>query len=427
MIGRGTRLCPNLFGEGQDKKDFRIFDFCGNFDFFNEHPEGFTTTAQPSLSHRLIMLRATLLKTLQAGECHDPNDQTRPNDKVDTSVYNVCNTLQNDLLAEINAMNTDNFMVRQRLHAVEKCQQPEYWKRLDEDKLSEIESIASLPSELQHDDIESRLLDNTAFQLQLALLEGEHKRFDGLSKKIISLAVDLSEKQSVPAIKNKLDYLADIQTVEFWQDVTIEQLEEMRLILRPLAVFVDKKQRPLIEIDIDDPIIELSDLEEPPLPAMTGEQYYKMVESYLKTHLSQPVIHKIYTNQVLTAYDVTQLEQILVELADDGDVLLSDLLAGNQAQNVLVLVRKVIGLDRASAEAPFQELLQTTHCNEKQIHFISKIIEQLTTNGILEAADLYEAPFTKIHHLGVDDLFANNDNVLEEVFERLERTKPVVA
>ena len=34
MIGRGTRLCPNLLGEGQDKERFLIFDFCGNFDFF---------------------------------------------------------------------------------------------------------------------------------------------------------------------------------------------------------------------------------------------------------------------------------------------------------------------------------------------------------------------------------------------------------
>ncbi len=31
MIGRGTRLCPDLFGLGSDKKDFAIFDYCQNF------------------------------------------------------------------------------------------------------------------------------------------------------------------------------------------------------------------------------------------------------------------------------------------------------------------------------------------------------------------------------------------------------------
>lgn len=39
MIGRGTRLCPNLI-DGKDKKYFLIFDYCSNFEYFDEHPEG---------------------------------------------------------------------------------------------------------------------------------------------------------------------------------------------------------------------------------------------------------------------------------------------------------------------------------------------------------------------------------------------------
>lgn len=35
MIGRGTRLCPDLFAPGVDKSEFYIFDFCGNFEYFN--------------------------------------------------------------------------------------------------------------------------------------------------------------------------------------------------------------------------------------------------------------------------------------------------------------------------------------------------------------------------------------------------------
>ena len=40
MIGRGTRLCSELFGPDNDKQDFRVFDFCFNFDFFRENPQG---------------------------------------------------------------------------------------------------------------------------------------------------------------------------------------------------------------------------------------------------------------------------------------------------------------------------------------------------------------------------------------------------
>jgi len=35
MLGRGTRLCPDLFGPGQDKKQFIIFDVARNVEYFN--------------------------------------------------------------------------------------------------------------------------------------------------------------------------------------------------------------------------------------------------------------------------------------------------------------------------------------------------------------------------------------------------------
>ncbi|MGK4422291.1 hypothetical protein ACSLVQ_28995, partial [Klebsiella pneumoniae] len=37
MIGRGTRLCEDLFGKGQDKTVFRIFDHWGNFEYFGQN------------------------------------------------------------------------------------------------------------------------------------------------------------------------------------------------------------------------------------------------------------------------------------------------------------------------------------------------------------------------------------------------------
>ena len=33
MIGRGTRLCENLYGQGMDKESFLIFDWLNNFEF----------------------------------------------------------------------------------------------------------------------------------------------------------------------------------------------------------------------------------------------------------------------------------------------------------------------------------------------------------------------------------------------------------
>jgi type I restriction enzyme, R subunit len=61
MIGRGTRLCKNLFGPDQHKENFRIFDFCFNFDFFRENPNGIEGGGGEALGTRLFKSRVQLL------------------------------------------------------------------------------------------------------------------------------------------------------------------------------------------------------------------------------------------------------------------------------------------------------------------------------------------------------------------------------
>ena len=36
MLGRGTRLCRDLFGPGQDKQQFFVFDYCQNLEYFSQ-------------------------------------------------------------------------------------------------------------------------------------------------------------------------------------------------------------------------------------------------------------------------------------------------------------------------------------------------------------------------------------------------------
>ncbi|WP_240804294.1 helicase-related protein [Qingshengfaniella alkalisoli] len=57
MVGRGARLCPDLFDPGQNKTEFRIFDVCGNFEFFGSNPELSDPSVPKSLAERLIEIR----------------------------------------------------------------------------------------------------------------------------------------------------------------------------------------------------------------------------------------------------------------------------------------------------------------------------------------------------------------------------------
>ena len=65
MIGRGTRLCPDLLGLGQDKEEFLIFDFCNNFEFFRANPKGFDGVLGESLTEKIFNKKVELIKELQ--------------------------------------------------------------------------------------------------------------------------------------------------------------------------------------------------------------------------------------------------------------------------------------------------------------------------------------------------------------------------
>ena len=79
MIGRGTRLCPDLFGPGRHKEFFYIFDWCRNFEFFNQNPDVTEGAGADTLAKRLFAARVELVgevdgksRTRRHGYVQDP-------------------------------------------------------------------------------------------------------------------------------------------------------------------------------------------------------------------------------------------------------------------------------------------------------------------------------------------------------------------
>ena len=413
MIGRGTRLCPELFGPEDDKQDFRVFDFCFNFDFFREHPEGIEPSGGISLGARLFGSRVELLAKVQA----------KPELDSEAALTGAWTT---ELHSQVAKMNPENFIVRMHLEAVERFQRRASWKRLTATDVQTLQrEVAGLPSEIGTDDIESRMFDLTVLKMQLALAEGRAGGFDLLRRRVIKIARMLEEKSAIPAVEAQLAYLAAVQENAFWEGIALNDLEELRLRLRGLVLFLDKKKRTIVYTDFEDEFTSVR--EETPvfLLKMTGAQYQKKVEEYLKNHLDHLVIHRLRTNQPLTAADLQGLEQTLVEIGKgDGQALLTGLLARNDAPSLAHFVRSMVGMDRAAAQEAFSEFLSNRSLTTPQIRFIEMIIDQLTARGIMEPSALYEAPFSSVHAGGPEALFAGKDSVIDGIFEKLKALQP---
>ena len=280
--------------------------------------------------------------------------------------------------------------------------------------------VAGLPSEVETDEIESRRFDLIALRMQLDLAEGNMSAFERHRQRMVDVAMLLEEKTTIPAVKAQLEYLASMQESGFWEGIDLHGLEALRLRLRKLVPFLDKKKQKIVHTDFQDQITDVRDQEVVYMPKMTGVQYEKKVEAYLKNHLDHIAIHRLRTNQPLTATDMLGLERTLAEIGeDDGQTLLTGLLARSEAPSLAHFVRNMVGMDRAAAQRAFSGFLSDQSLTPPQIRFVEMVIDQLTARGVMQASALYEPPFSNLHAGGPEALFGGKKNVIEGIFDTL--------
>ena len=111
-----------------------------------------------------------------------------------------------------------------------------------------------MPSEIETDDIEARLFDLTALKMQVAFAEGDTGTFEQHRQRVVEIATLLEEKSTIPAVAAQLAYLASMQESAFWEGIALNGLEELRLRLRGLVSFLDKKTRTIVYTNFQDEI-----------------------------------------------------------------------------------------------------------------------------------------------------------------------------
>ena len=156
MIGRGTRLCKGLTctdqmdGEYTDKKRFLIFDYCGNFEYFRAHKEGFESKETKSLSENIFGKQIRLAVMLQESAFADDDYQAWRSELVGTC------------FAQIQELNTELIAVRLRMQSVEKFKKPGAFNYISEgDKGELLQQIAPIVR-LDDNDEYAKRFDNMA-------------------------------------------------------------------------------------------------------------------------------------------------------------------------------------------------------------------------------------------------------------------------
>ena len=399
MIGRGTRLCEDLFAPGHHKSEFYIFDYCCNFEYFNENPAGVDTTSVEPISQRLFKARLNILGMLSsdANQTHVENQA-------------VALDIRNGLHAEVKSMNKDNFIVRTELEHIERFEQAENWHHLDDLALGVLrERISKLPSQQEPEPLETKLFDLLCLNLELAVLQNSNNAVEAYKARVMEIASKLEAMDNIPVIAAQMVLIQEILTEAYWQDITLSLMESMRKRIRTLVPLIEKVSAKVVYSMLED---ELGEMEEVSLPDIaTGvnlAQYRKKVESFIKANESHLTIAKLKNGMQLTPTDLQELERFVYEsqVVESQDRFKE---CFGAETTLIQFIRSLVGLNREAVQKAFSKYLMNTQYDATQVRFIEMIIEHLTKNGMMEVSQLYDAPFNQLHFEGVDGVFGERE------------------
>jgi type I restriction enzyme R subunit len=419
MIGRGTRLCPNLFGPGKDKEFFQVFDFCQNLEFFSQNPGTVEGSLGESLSKRLFKARLEMIAALEADPAakNAKDDGRVAEDPVrETDLTAATKAL---LQTEVAAMNVNNFIVRPHRRLVETYKESKAWDRLTPEGRRELaEHVAGLPTELEREEEEAKRFDLLILHLQLAVLRAE-PGFEQLRDQVMRIAGLLEEKSTIPSIRAQLVLIQELQLSEWWQNVTPAMLETVRRKLRDLVKLIDKVARKPLYTDFDDEMGPETTVAIPGFAAPDGfERFRAKARQFLLQHENHLSIQKVRLNEPLTAGDLAEIERMLLESGVGSPEQIAQ--AKAEAAGFGLFIRSLVGLHREAAKRVLGVFLARASLSANQIEFLNLIVEHLTRHGAMSPTLLYEPPFTDRAPQGPEALFPAAD--VEQLVAAIDET-----
>lgn len=401
MIGRGTRLCKDLFGAGLDKKEFYIFDYCKNFEFFSVNPKGIETNNVISLTERIYGYKLDLIVELQNMKYQS-----------DEKYCEYRKTLIKEFIEEIKNLNKDSFMVKNKIHYIELYSKEKTWVYISTIDLMDIkENLIPLFTSID-DNEDAKRFDNLMYQLQVKRIrQDKTNRCENL---IVDTVGELEKLGTVPQIREKQDLILKVAETDYIKEADFWDIEEVRTELRNLIQFIDPYNRPPVYIDIED---TLNDIDEGYVYVSTGNNftnYRRKVEKFLTGNLENVIVWKIRHNIRLTEQDKENLEKILFEELGNNKEYAETF--GDT--NIIKAVRNIVGLDKNVVSDIFYKYINDNRLNMKQIQFVKLLIDYVIKNGTIDMQKLTEQPFKNVGE--VYDLFGNNIDLFKEIREDIE-------
>lgn len=395
MIGRGTRLRPNLFGTGKHKSEFLIFDHYGNFDFFEQdyqEPDdtGGKSLLQTTFEARLELAQAALRQNHAAA-------------------FDAAIEL---LRADINDLPENSVAVKRELRVVHQLQQTNLLQQFDAKTQHVLSNtIAPLMSSRVLRDKHATALDKLIAGIQRCLVEKASCFDDGK----ITLLAELDRLAvNIQAVRQKDVLIAEVRSAGFWQNPSIDKLENARKELRGIMKYRQTGTSTGYGIDTTktrDDNVQGGERAVYIAGASEAMIYRRRLKDVLDGILAaNPTLQKIHKGEPIAESELKTLTSTILTSHPGVSLEVLNEFYGRTADQLHLTVREIIGLDEQAIEEHFKSFLHAhPSLTAQQVRFMNLLKNYIAQHGSIVVEKLYEPPFDSVSHEGIDGVFAPTD------------------
>lgn len=401
MVGRGTRLCENLFGAGEHKTVFRIFDHWGNFERFEMGYQPAEPIQSKSLLQLLFEERLALAESaLQSSEAE------------------VFNKLVKLIEADIRDLPEESISVREKWREKRSILEG---NRLHQFAPATVAMLRMTIAPLMQWRNARGFGDAHAFDLLVAKMQGAvlsgAASLDDYKVEFIG-RIDRLQMHLNP-VRERADVIKRAKSDDFWTNVSIETLEEVRPSLREIIHYREKGQGASLPpkiIDVaEDPGDYVTGRRSTTLRSVDMKAYKQLVEAELKKHFdTNPVLKKIRAGDPVSPEDLQALVSLV--LTQNPNVLRRDLeeFFAATAMPLDIAIRSIVGLEPEAVKEKFSEfVIKHPALTAKQTRFLGLLQNHIVKFGFITIDHLYDQPFTVVDADGPEGIFDRREDVDE--------------
>ena len=399
MIGRGTRLREDLFGPGQDKTVFRIFDHWGNFERFETsyqpaNPKSSKSLVQSVFEERLLLADIAL----QKGE---------------TVVFDTVIDL---IKQDIHDLPEESISVREKWREKRALSTDTILKEFSPETLVKLrQDIAPL---MQWRNIrgwtDAYTLDSLIVRIQTAVLQ-KSGAVEDLKIRLMDYLATL--KMHLNPVREKAEDIKRIKSDEFWRDVNVLELEGMRKSLREIMHHRDRNRTTplppkIIDVSESDAKVQYH-RRSTNLKSVDMRAYQQIIEAELKRHFdSNPTLQRIRAGVPVSEEDIRVLVSLILVQSPNASREVLEQFFSETVQPLEFAIRSIIGLDPDAIASRFATFAQKhPTLTAKQTRFLSLLQNHIARFGSITLDHLYEQPFTVVDVNGLDGVFTEPEEI----------------